>query len=199
LKVSALVKKSLDWILWTDLACMVVGGLFMLYGGSLSGAWPGFLGLVMGPLLLPFILLPAAILAGLMNMLGKNNPRAERIFQTLSVLYLVSAMAGYETLIYWTLSGAHPKNAAIIFALGAGIAPWAAHARQDRENLFYTGLIIMMQVAAIVLDAVNEIFRLKDFELKFLIIWGTMLVLVGLQVVYEKMFLVKKPGAGATS
>jgi hypothetical protein len=191
LKLSDLVKKSLDPLVNINLAGMAVGAIWLVYRNRLGAAWPGVLGLVLSPVIFPMLLIPAAFFAGMMTILEKSNKLLEALMKLLSVLYLITMMSFYEVLMFYFLTGS-PEKPASIYAVAAGVAPWAALARQDRDNLFFTGLILMMQVSAIVLVVFNETFRLKDFDVKFLIIWSTMVLLVTIQALYEKLVLERK-------
>ena len=183
-----IVKKSLTPLLYINMAAMAFSGLMLAYWGYLGSAGPGFLALFMSPVVFPFLLLPAAIMTGVMRLVmnAKLPPIVEKALTVLSVMYLVSVLSGYTVMCFYFLVGAWEGPAAV-YAVSSSVLPWLIFAAKDRENAFFTGLVIMLQVAAIILVLLNVAVRLDDFERKFWIIWGVMMTCVGIEALYEKI------------
>lgn len=190
--ISDIVKKSLTPLLYVNVAGMAFGGLSLLWmtGGY---AWMGFLALMMSPVAFPFLLLPAGILTGIMHLLLKSKmaPQVEKLLTFLSVVYLVSVLSGYTVMCFYFLVGA-PEIPAALYAVTSSVLPWAIFAAKDRDNVFFTGLVIMLQLSALVLVGLNVALRLEDFGDKFWIIWGTMMTCVGIEALFERIAMDRK-------
>ena len=191
--ISDLVKKSLTPLLYVNVVGMAFGGLSLLWMDGFAHAGPGFLGLFMSPAVFPLLLLPAGILTGLMHLLLKTQmqPLLEKLLTVLSLIYLVSVLCGYTVLCFYFLAGA-PEIPAAIYAVTSSVLPWAIFAAKDRDNVFFTGLVLMMQLSAIVLVTLNVALRLDDFTQKFWIIWGVMMFCVGVEALVERILMDRK-------
>ncbi len=183
-----IVKKSLTPLLYINMAAMGFSGLSLVWWGFLGSAGPGFIGLFTSPIVFPLLLLPAAILSGMLRlaMNSQVHPAIEKGLTFLSVIYLVSVLSGYTVMCFYFLVGA-PEIPAATYAVSSAVLPWLIFASKDRENAFFTGLVIMMQISALLLVALNVILRLDDFERKFWIIWGIMMTCVGVEAMVEKI------------
>lgn len=184
--ITEIVKKSLTPLIYVNIVVMAFGGLSLLWmtGGY---AWMGFLALFFSPVCFPILLLPAGILTGLMHLaLKSQTARLEKVLTVLSLCYLVSVLSAYTVLCFYFLVGA-PQVPAAMYAVSSAVLPWAIFAAKDRDNVFFTGLVIMMQFSALVLVALNVALRLDDFEQKFWIIWGVMMFCVGVEALVERI------------
>jgi hypothetical protein len=191
LAFSDIVKKSLTPIIYINVAGMAFGALSLIWMGYFGNAWPGFVGLFASPLVFPFLLLPAGILTGLMAITMKSHPKLEKVLTVISVLYIVTLLSLYTITAFYFLVGT-PTIPAAIYAVCSAVLPWAIFAAKDRQNIFFTGLVLMMQLSAIVLVGLNVALRLTDFTQKFWIIWGTMMFCVCVEALYEKIMLDRK-------
>lgn len=188
---SDIVQKSLTPIIYINVTGMVFGALSLIWSGNFHNAWPAFAGLLMSPVIFPFLLVPAGILTGIMAITLKTHPKLEKVLTVVSVLYIVTLLSLYTIAAFYFLVGA-PTLPAAIYAVCSAVAPWAIFAAKDRQNIFFTGLVLMMQLSALVLVGLNVALRLTDFTQKFLIIWGTMMFCVCIEALYEKIMLDRK-------
>lgn len=191
--ISDIVKKSLTPLLYINVVGMAFGGLSLIWTTGFGYAGPGFLGLFMSPLVFPFLLLPAGILTGIMHLMLKSQMKhwMEKVLTVLSLIYLVSVLCGYTVACFYFLAGA-PQAPAAVYAVTSSVLPWAIFASKDRDNVFFTGLVLMMQLSAIVLVALNVALRLDDFTQKFWIIWGVMMFCVSVEALFERIMMDRK-------
>lgn len=200
-----IVKKSLDPLIYINFAGMVLGGLSLASFGFLNAVWPGFIGLLASPLAFPLLLVPAGFFSGVMVIVQKSHPRVETVMMVLSVAYLITVLTAY-VMASFHLVGLEVKDKifmdgapvwqilapAMIFAASAGVLPWLILAAKDRDNVFFTGLVFMTEVTALVVMAVG-IWQQWDLWRAARIFWLVLALLMAIEAAYEKNSLPKKP------
>lgn len=188
--ITDIVKKTLTPLLYINLVVMAFAGLTLVYWGYLGAAGPGFFGLFLSPIAFPFLLLPVAILTGMLRLSMKSeaHPVLDKALTVLSIAYIAAVLSAWTVLMFYFLVGA-PEVPAAMYAVASSVLPWLIFAAKDRENVFFTGQVIMLQVSALVLVALNVALRLSDPLQKFGIIWAFMMVCAGVEALVENIML----------
>lgn len=173
---------------------MFLSGAWLIIEGGIGIVWPAFLGLMLSWFVFPFLLAPAGILAGIMRVLAHSHPRTAKGMAVASMAWLAFVLSLYVTgsIAFSTLSAA-----GILYGISAGIAPWALFNLKDRSNLFFTGLVLMTELAAIVFTVLNVSYGPTSFWGGLASIFGLVLLMLGLQALYERFVLLRKSGKAA--
>jgi hypothetical protein len=173
-------------------AGMAVAGGFLAWAGFLAMLWPVALALFACTLVFPFLMVPAAMFGSLMQIFtARGQPRVATMMQVLSVGWLIFAMALWGALVFdlsepALSAGGLMRVMGLIWCVAGAAAPWAVFARGDRDNIFFTGLVLMFAggcLAAMLLAA--------TFWGWFLVIAGVMAALSAAQALYEGRVLNK--------
>lgn len=193
-KIKSIVKKSLDPFIWFGGACMAVSGLWLLYGGQWHALALPIMAFIFSPFIFPLLMIPAGFCAGVMMVTEKQFPRASRVFAGLTFVWFVTLMSGYPVVALLSTGDAIDAGygkAALLWALSAGITPWAFFATRDRGNVFFTGLVYMSALAGAVIFplAAHQAWGLAQIFWSY---WLALGVMVSLQALYEK-YLFKPP------
>lgn len=197
-KIKNIVKKSLDPFIWVGGACMAASGIWLLYEGLWQSLAVTTMGFFLSPFIFPLLMIPAGFCAGVMMVTEKQYPRASRVFAVLTFVWFITLMAGYPVVSLVSTASAIEAgqvNAAIVWALSAGITPWAFFSTRDRGNVFFTGLVYMSALTGAVIFplAAHEKWNLSQLFWSY---WLALAVMVGLQALYEK-YLFKPPADAA--
>ena len=193
-KIKSIVKKSLDPFIWFGGLCMAVSGIWLLYGGQWHAlALPG-MAFVLSPFIFPLLMIPAGFCAGVMMVTEKQFPRASKIFAALTFVWFVTLMSGYPVVALLSTGDAIEagySRPAILWALSAGITPWAFFSTRDRGNVFFTGLVYLSALAGAVIFplAAHQAWGVAKI---FWVYWLVLGAAVSLQALYEK-YLFKPP------
>lgn len=195
LRIQDITKKLLDPLIWAGIAAMVVGGGWLVMEDQWRVLWAGGMGLVASRFIFPFLMIPAGFCAGVMMVTEKRWPVASRIFAALSVLWMVTLLVIYPvtslTLVGDALEAGHVVPA-IIWALAAGITPWAFFATRDRASVFFTGLVLMSTLVGAVLFPLAAEGNWRTSSLIYLY-WLILAAMVGIEALFEKYFFVPPP------
>ena len=186
--IARLVQRSLTPLLYLNVATMVIAGGWLALEGLLGLVLPVVMLLVISPLVFPFLMIPAAFFGGLMQM----APKHAKLFAFCSFLYLDALLAFFVAGTFWFIDPLVRGEAvyfALVFAIGASLAPWVLFAARDRGNLFFTGLILMATASALLLAALIVLMHLDGFGALFLVAFAAMAGMTGLQALYEKIFM----------
>lgn len=197
--IQNIVKKSLDPVIWFGGLCMLVSGGWLLYEDQWRSMWMAGMAFVMSPFIFPLLMIPAGFCAGVMMVTEKPFPKASRVFAVLTFVWFITLMSGYPVVSLMATGDAiHAgyKLPAIVWALAAGLTPWAFFATRDRGNVFFTGLVFMSAVTGAVLFplAAHEKW---DMSRLFWTYWLALGVFVSIEALYEKFFF--KPPADAAA
>lgn len=130
--------------------CLIASaGLFTL-DGQIATVWPAFLLVMAGPLVFPFILFPAGVMAGLWNALHGKHKSLVSIFAVASVAYLAFVMAATLCLMAVLATGLPVDSMGFfveMFVVSGAVTPWAVFALRDRNNQLFILLIWAMAIA----------------------------------------------------
>ena len=196
--LSGLVQKSLTPLIFINLAAMVMSGVWLLALGLLGGIWGVFLVLLVSPVIFPFLLIPAAMCAGIMRIFAVSKPVLAKVMEILSIVYLVTMLTlsvmGCFDLINDVLAIAPALIPAMIYGVTGALTPWLAFAAKDRENVFFTGLVFMTEAVAIFIMVAGAMMAWQYWT-SVLLFWIILMTLVLLQILYERLFL--KPATPA--
>lgn len=190
----ATVRKLLTPVIYINLCAMLLSGPWLLLKGSLGSIWPAVLGLMISPFLFPVLLLPGAILAGIMNLASKSHPRLADFMTLSSVGYIVILLSLYASVSLRFVDSFLIEPTLIpaaIWGVAGGIAPWAIHASNDRDNIFFTGLVMMMQATAVIVVTITTFYDI-GFWMTFLSFWAIMGTMVWIEAGYEAWMLKRK-------
>jgi hypothetical protein len=194
LQLSTIVKKSLTPLLVVNIAAMVASGVWLTAKGYILAVWPAVLALLFSPLIFPILILPAAMCAGIMQLMGQAKPLLGKVMAFMSVAYLVLAFTFYIMLLFRMMAGplGYPADVipAMVFGVTAALAPWTVLAAKDRENIFFTGLVLMAELTAVIVMCCAVPFGWKFWFSAFVFL-GILTGMVLLQALYEKIFLKK--------
>jgi len=188
--IKNIIKKSLNPFIGVGAVCMLCSGIWLIAAGYWYALWPASMAFIFSAFIFPMLILPASFFAGMMMATEKMYPRVSLFFQTCSVMWLVTLMAGYTTLSLSMAQGYFIIEPAItipavIWAIAAAVTPWAFFATRDRESVFFTGLVYVTGlVAALLFPWALE--RALDMVQIFWLFWLALGALVGLQALYEK-------------
>jgi hypothetical protein len=133
---------------------MAASGGLLLTKGLWQPLWICVMVFVFSPLLFPMIMIPAAFFSGAMQAAQQPAPRLAKVLHIASVGYLVLVLsfwteAAFDSVSLLTAAGGYLKIAGLVWALSGTVAPWAVFARNDRDNLFFTSLVLMLQVSSL--------------------------------------------------
>jgi hypothetical protein len=171
---------------------MALAGGVILY----KGFWPALMAdammLFISSMVFPLLLIPAAFFGGLAKTFHGVHAIVSNTMTSFSVAWLVSMLAlggawSFES-VGGILTAPSPLGAAArVWAVCGAVAPWALFARLDRENVFFTGLVWMLEIAC-----VCAAFSSADgFGARFWLMAGVMGALSCAQAAYEAWFLKK--------
>ncbi len=189
---ASLIRKSLTPLIYANLAAMVIAGGWLAAQGYISSIWPAIIALIFSPLILPLYLFPAAFFAGMMQVVSLAYPRVSKFMALVSTLYMITAFAMYAMGTIYLMYGVMEREplAAFFFGVAAGVAPFAILAAKDRDNLFFTGLVWMEKLCAVVVMLLALLKGIAPWH-GFWIFWCLMAAMVGAQALYEKIFMKK--------
>ena len=143
-----LVRSLVPLVTIAGTCLLASAGVFTL-DGHLAVVWPAFLLVMLGPLLFPFILFPAGLMAGLWSAFHGKHKAIVRVFAVASVAYLSLVMAATLALMA-ALSTSLPVNSmrffAEMFVVSGAVAPWAVFALRDRNNQLFIMLVWSMTI-----------------------------------------------------
>lgn len=190
---STLLKKSLTPLLAVNLTVMIASAVLLIFNEYSFTVWRAALAFLVSPFLLPILVIPAAMAAGVMRLLEKAKPGFAKFLGLVSLGWLVALITFYVVLVFESVAKTldHEPALTMAYGLGAAISPWALMAIKDRDNLFFTGLVWMAQLAALALMflAVRLGWKFWDCVQFF---GACMAIMLMLQSLYEKIFM-KKP------
>lgn len=187
--LSKLVQKSLSPLIYISLIGMVASGAWLVSLGMMFKIWIPVLILVFAPFILPALMIPAAFAAGIMRVVEQVYPRLSKAMGFLSIAYLVTLLSLYGAGVFYCVAGIPALLPAAVFAVTGSTAPWFILAAKDRENVFFTGLVIMMTLTAIALVGLILTVHVAAFWGQFFVFWYILGAMVMLQALYEKLFL----------
>lgn len=168
---------------------MVASGAWLVSLGLMMQIWIPVLILVFAPFVLPALMIPAAFAAGVMRVVEKVYPRVSKVMGFLSLAYLVTLLSFYGAGVFYCVKGVPALLPATVFAVTGSTAPWFILAAKDRENVFFTGLIIMMMLTAVALALLVLTVHVAAFWGQFFVFWYILGAMVMLQALFEKLFL----------
>lgn len=191
--IKNLVKKSLNPFIAAGIVCVVCSGFWLIGAGHWYALWPAVMAFVASPILFPLLMIPAGFCAGVMMATEKKYPYASRLFAALSFMWFVTLMAGYTAwsfavVLPYIINDAEMLVPGVVWGIAAGLTPWALFATRDRETVFFTGLVYMAAVVAAVLFPLSLSYALGTMQI-FWFYWLALGVMVGLQSLYEKLFV----------
>ncbi len=181
--------------MYLNIGAMVISGVWLTTQGYIFAVWPAVLVLLFSPFVFPVLILPAAMCAGIMHLFGQAKPWLGKIMAVLSVGYLVFAFTFYSMLLFRMMAepiGSHTNLiAGMVYGVAAGLAPWTILAVKDRDNLFFTGLVLMAEVTSIIVMVAAVLLQMNFWPSAFAF-WGILTGFVMLQALYERVFLKKE-------
>ncbi|MDE1153143.1 MAG: hypothetical protein PW788_11455 [Micavibrio sp.] len=195
MSVSGIVRALQSPLLYTNLLIAAGTGVYFALTGYVTLVWPFIVGLLFSPIVLPLLLTPVGLFAGMAHILSQQKPGIARILNILSVGTLVTAMTGTVVLtLRLVYAVALVQPLAAVFGAAIAIAAWALLGMKDRQNLFFTGMLLMLQITTIGI-AYGMVTQEWDTTMTFWSFWVAMVAMVLLQTAYEAMFI--KPVAAA--
>jgi hypothetical protein len=152
-QISSLVKKSLMPLVVASCIVAAVSGAGLISMGQWRTLLPIVLFFPFSFFVFPILLFPAAFFSGMMQVLEHNEkPAVARVMLGLSLGWLVFAMSLFTAIVFYLMaeliSHEQMRLSAATWAVSAVIATWSIFATRDRDNVFFTGLVMMLAVAA---------------------------------------------------
>ena len=189
MSLSKIVQKSLSPLIYTSLIGMVASGAWLVSLGMMTKIWIPVLILVFAPFILPVLLIPTAFSAGVMRVVEQVYPRFSKFMGFVSIAYLVTLLSFYGAGVFYCVADTPAVLPAAIFAVTGSTAPWIILAAKDCENVFFTGLVVMMMLTAIALVGLILTVHVAPFWGQLLVFWYILGAMVMLQALFEKLFL----------
>ncbi|MDY0008690.1 MAG: hypothetical protein RBS08_03205 [Bdellovibrionales bacterium] len=194
--IQNIVKKSLNPFIGIGAVCMVCSGAWLISDGHWYALWLATMGLILSPVVYPLLMIPGAFCAGVMMATQKLYPRASKVFSVLAFTWFCAVLSGYTVLSFTLIQDyitADPNALVpiVIWAISAAVTPWGFFFARDRENVFFTGMVYMTALVAVIVIPLSLKYGLSGGQL-FWIFWASLGTLVGLQALYEK-YLHKTP------
>jgi hypothetical protein len=187
--IYSFIRAALSPLIGLSCGAMALAGAYLIGQGGLFMLWPPTLALFAVPLICPFLMIPAAMCGGLMQIFtARKQPLIAALMQAMSVCWLIVVMSFWGGMVFDYIAPALKSNgyahiAALVFGIAGSIAPWAIFAHTDRDNIFFSGLVMMLAVGISVAAFTPYIFWTTA---------GIMAALTATQAVYEEKFLKKK-------
>lgn len=123
----------------------------------------GIFGLILGPSILPFLLVPGTICAEIMG----RFPRAKFIswVRVPAALGFTLPLTAYACAMFYLGSGAMMVALVptVAWACGASLMPWLIYARKHDENQFLTALLLVMQICIVAIMFIGIYAKLNIF------------------------------------
>jgi len=187
--LSNLVRASQTPLLYANLVVAAGAGVYLAATGYVTTVWPFIVGLLFSPIVFPLLLTPVGLFAGMAHLLSQAKPGVARFLNILSVGTLVTVMAGVCVLVLRLVYDvATVQPIAAVYGVAIALSAWALLALKDRQNLFFTGMLWMTQITAIVIAYFMMTLQ-WDAATTFWSFWIAMVALVLLQTAYEAMFI----------
>lgn len=201
--ISGLVKKSLTPLMVLCPLVMAVSGGFVLFQGHWMPLWPPLLALMFSPLVFPLVLFPAAFFSGVMQVAQTAYPKVSRVCMLLTFAWFVLVLSGYALGVYYIGHGLMQEGAVtmlpmLFWTVAVTILPWTIFATKDRDNILFTGLVLMLLVSSAVVVPLLAFGHLA-FWAGYWALCGMMAVMLGIQALYEHFFITKKNAAATSS
>ncbi len=138
-----------------SLACLVASAVIFAIDGRISSVWVAFLLTVAGPLLFPFLLFPAGLMAGLWQALHGRQTMLVRFFAVGSVAY-IAAMLALTLMVMAGFAQGLPASGSMrvfteMFVISGALSPWAVFALRERDNQLFIMMLWSLVIAALVL------------------------------------------------
>ncbi len=192
MQISGLVKASLLPLIVLGGVMMAAGGGWFLAYGVWVPLWPGILFFGLSFFLFPLLLIPAAMFAGIMTAFAQSNKTLAKVCGLLSMGWIVLLFSLHAAAIF-ALVGDFAATPLLwgmtLWAAGVTVTPWAVFAWKDRDNILFTGLVLMLLAACLLTGGLYVAGAGMSFGLTFLTIGAVMVLLLSLQGLYEKIFL----------
>lgn len=172
-------------------------GMFTLEG-HMATVWPAFVLVMAGPLLFPFILFPAGVMAGLWNALHTKHKAVVQSFAVASVAYIAAIMAatlGLMAALATGLPSYSPPFFVQMFVVTGAVTPWAVFALRDRNNQLFIVLCWAMLIAGMLVLPARGMGALAYGALA----WVVMLVLLLIEHLRQTQVLAAKQRADRKS
>lgn len=198
--IQNIVKKSLNPFIGIGAVCMVCSAVWLISSGYWYALWVATMGLLFYSVIYPTLMIPGAFCAGVMMATQKLYPRASKVFSVLAFVWFCTVLSGYTVLSFifvqsYLIVDATVTVPIVIWAISAAVTPWAFFFARDRENVFFTGMIYMTALVAVIVIPLSLTYGLSGGQL-FWLFWASLGTLVALQALYEK-YLHKTPEAEA--
>lgn len=148
-----LVRSLVPLVTIAGTCLLASAGVFTL-DGHLGVVWPAFLLVMAGPLVFPFILFPAGLMAGLWNAFHGKGKAIVRVFAVASVGYLALVMAATLALmaaLATSLPAASMRFFVEMFVIAGAVTPWAVFALRDRHNQLFILLVWSLAIVGVLL------------------------------------------------
>jgi len=197
---AALARKSLNPLMVLCLIAAAVSCVAVLMTGVWTPLWPAVLGIMLSPLVFPVLLIPAAFFSGVMRLVQAVYPTVARMCMLLTFVWFIGTFGFYTFFVmHMTLplgAAEATRLPALVWAVATAVLPWAILASQDRDNILFTGMVLMMFASAVIV-APLVFFLIVPYWTGFWIFCGMMAAMLSLQALYEHLFLDKTPPADA--
>lgn len=191
--LTGFIRKTLTPLISLQLVVLSVSGIMLTWDSSIMYVMPFFILLFLSPIMYPFFLFPAGILANIMNVTSVALPRFSAFMLGMTVCYVLALLTGTTVLTFrWLYPAMQGKMfyMGLVFGIVASCAPWATLALKDRNNVFFTSAVLIMQIAGIVMGVVGVYIMKWPLEMPMinnaLLMFAVMAALVSMQGWYEK-------------
>lgn len=163
--------------------------------------WPPLLALMFSPVVFPLVLFPAAFFSGVMQVAQTAYPKIARAAMLLTFIWFVLVLSGYALGVYYVghglmQAGAPTTIPMLVWTIAVTVLPWAVFATKDRDNILFTGLVLMLLASCAVVVPLLA-FGMLAFWQGYGALCGLMAGMLSIQALYEHFFVAKKNTASA--
>jgi len=191
------IKAALTPVIALNCAAMVVAAGFILFKGLWQPLWLDVMVFFVSPAVFPFLMIPGAMFGGLTKVLTPAKPFLAHVMLAASIGSLIFMLALWAAISFDSVSFLTKGGLvwpALLWGMGGAVAPWAVFAHNDRDNVFFTGLVLQLLLGCVATVWASLSHTLQFWD-RFWIVAAAMAALSCAQAVYEMGFLSRKmPG-----
>lgn len=188
-----LTRKALTPLVAVCLTAALMSALVILQAGGWRLLWGPSLAIMLSRLVFPVVLLPVAFFSGVMQVANSHYPKVARVCLLIVFGWFISVLALYQFGLYHLGSGFMEEPTewrvpVLVWTIAIAVLPWALFAMRDRDNILFTGMVLMMFVSALVILPAMAFYAVP-FWTGYWMFCGLMAFMLSMQALYEHFFV----------
>lgn len=195
-KLTRVIKTSLTPLIALSCLGMAAAGGVLVWSGHWRALWTCALVFFISPFIFPLLMIPAAFCGGLMRVFLTAQPLVARAMQALASGWLIFILAFWGAMVFDMAMPLTQDPAlqwpALAWCVAGSVAPWAVFARGDRDNIFFTEIVLLFFLGCLAAAAALLQGPLRFWQ-AFWIAAIAMAAPMAAQAVIEETLLKKKP------